>query len=67
MNDTQFPRVTERTIKAFKHSDAKFAKNVDRSKKVKRDLERLECGAHNLLKEASAGRRELPGDRVWYT
>jgi len=54
-------------IKAFKQSDAKFAKSVDRSKEVKRDLERLERGAHNLLKVASTGRRELPGDLIWYT
>jgi len=54
-------------MKAFKQSDAKFAKSVYRSKEVKRDLERLERRAHNLLKGASAGRRELPGDLVWYT
>ena len=65
--DRQFPRVAERTIKAFKQCDTKFAKSVDRSKEVKRDLEGLERGAHNLLKGASAGHHELPGDLVWYT
>ena len=65
--DRQFPRVAEQTIKAFKQSYAKFAKSVDKSKKVKRDLKRVERRAHNLLKGASAGRCELPGDLVWYT
>jgi len=54
-------------MKAFKQSDAKFAKSIDRSKEVKQDLERLERGAHNLLKGASAERLELVGDPIWYT
>jgi len=40
---------------------------MNRSKEVIRDLEHIERGAHNLLKGASAGRRKLPGDLVWYT
>ena len=66
MCDRRFPRVAEQTTKVFKQSDAKFATIVNRSKEVKQDLERMERGAHNLLKVKSAGHCELPGDLVWY-
>jgi len=62
-----FPELQSKQSKRSSRAMESLHRNVDRSKEVKKNLEHVERGAHNLLKGVSVGRHELPGDLIWYT